>query len=100
MLAVWCSNISQAPIKIVSDVDDTLYGSHLVSGGGHRFDINEVFFVVSWSNGPNQGGGHFPAGCDHRFPGHQVGCSGRDFWASEVVGSGNTLLVHTHTHTV
>lgn len=34
----------KAPIKIVSDVDDTLYGS----------------------------GGHFPAGCDHRFPGHQV----------------------------
>ncbi|CAK9083525.1 unnamed protein product [Durusdinium trenchii] len=35
---------TQAPMKIVSDVDDTLYGS----------------------------GGHFPAGCDERFPRHQV----------------------------
>eukprot|EP00913_Durusdinium_trenchii_P021485 g20192.t1 len=34
----------QAPMKIVSDVDDTLYGS----------------------------GGHFPAGCDERFPRHQA----------------------------
>ncbi|CAE7315697.1 unnamed protein product, partial [Symbiodinium sp. CCMP2456] len=34
----------KAPIKIISDVDDTLYGS----------------------------GGHFPAGCDERFPKSQV----------------------------
>ncbi|CAJ1373272.1 unnamed protein product [Effrenium voratum] len=34
----------KAPIKIISDVDDTLYGS----------------------------GGRFPAGCDKRYPAHQV----------------------------